>query len=124
MQLTTATLELTLATIGLYSAVLFAPLFVHGARRDRRELIRRSRAPLIGAGAGALLLLGAAGRPGRSRRRGDLERGAAIPAAHGSSILFWALVPLAGAVLWARIRGAPRRWLVIVFLVCSCSGRS
>jgi hypothetical protein len=92
-QLTTATLELTLATIGLYGAVLFAPLFVHGARRARRELIRRSRAPLIGAGAGALLLLVRPAAPGGHAAGVIWNAAQRFPAVHGSSILFWALVP-------------------------------
>jgi hypothetical protein len=31
---------------------------------------------------------------------------AKLPSLDGSSILFWLLVPLAGAVLWARLRGS------------------
>jgi hypothetical protein len=45
-----------------------------------------------------------------------------LPSVLGSSILFWALVPLGGAVLWARLRVAPRRWLVVVFLGCFLLG--
>jgi predicted lysophospholipase L1 biosynthesis ABC-type transport system permease subunit len=38
-----------------------------------------------------------------------------LPAVDGSSLLFWLLVPLAGAVLCVRLRIAPRPWLVAVF---------
>jgi hypothetical protein len=45
-----------------------------------------------------------------------------VPAIDGSSLVFWGLVPLSGAVLWARVARAPRRWTVTVFLGCFLIG--
>ena len=40
----------------------------------------------------------------------------------GSSLLYWALVPLSGAVLGWRLRVAPHRWPVAAFLGCFLVG--
>jgi hypothetical protein len=77
-----------------------------------------SRAPLLAALAGVLLLVAF---PARSEGRGAgaLWRIAGhLPAFDGTSLLFWVLVPLSGVVLCVRIRKAPRRWLVLAFALC------
>jgi hypothetical protein len=116
--------ELALAAIGLYGAVLFAPPFAlrlrgsDAARFDARRVALELRGPLMGAAAGVILLAAFPASPG-SHAAGLLWKVASrAPTVRGSSLAFWALVPLAGAVLWARISGAPRRWLVVVFLGC------
>jgi len=126
--------ELTLATIGLYGTVLFVPLLARRAAPDPRGPVARPaallRAARVGVGigdvrgalacavAGALLLVIWPATPG-SHAAGLLWNAARrLPAIGGTSLLFWVLVPLAGAVLWARIRAAPRRWSVIAFLGC------
>jgi hypothetical protein len=80
------------------------------------------RGPLAGAVLGVvLLLLRPTGTPVGSTAHGAglIWRVAEhFPALAGSSLLFWALVPLAGAVLWVRIRVAPRPWLVMAFAGC------
>jgi 4-amino-4-deoxy-L-arabinose transferase-like glycosyltransferase len=109
--------ELALATIGIYGAVLFAPALVRWLRSGR-DLLADARGPLAGATAGALLLLIEPARPGR-HDAGIIWRAAGhFPSLRGSSLLFWALVPLGGAVLWARARLAPRRFLVLAFSAC------
>jgi hypothetical protein len=76
----------------------------------------------VGAALGALLLLlRPTGTPVGSTAQGAgfIWRAAEhLPSLAGSPLLFWALLPLAGAVLWARIRVAPRPRLVIAFLAC------
>ncbi|MGI8412073.1 MAG: glycosyltransferase family 39 protein [Solirubrobacteraceae bacterium] len=114
--------ELALATIGLYGAVLFGPLL--GRRRGGgglgRELGRGSlrRGALVAAGAGALLLLIWPATPGDHAAGAIWNAARRLPAIDGTSLLFWVLVPLSGAVLWVRLRGAPRRWTVLVLLAC------
>lgn len=121
--LTPHTMELTLATIGLYGLILFAPALLEWARdwlpgRDRQELIAAGRGPLAAAVVGALLLVALPARPG-SEAAGDLWKIAGhLPAIHGSSLLFWVLVPLSGAVLWVRVARAPRPLLVASLTLC------
>jgi hypothetical protein len=111
--------ELTLATIGLYGAVLFAPAALASLRGPVAGL---PRGPLAGAAAGAILLLAFPARPG-AHAAGLLWNAAGrLPALDGSSLLFWALVPIAGAVLWIRLRDAPRRWPVATLLLCFLAG--
>ncbi|MDT5028876.1 MAG: hypothetical protein QOE61_5302 [Micromonosporaceae bacterium] len=105
--------ELALATIGLYGAVLFAPVLIAWARAPKPRLvagnqpISRVGGPLAGAAAGALLLLAFPASPG-AHAAGDIWKAAGhLPNLDGSSLLFWLLVPLAGAVLWIRLRAAP-----------------
>jgi hypothetical protein len=113
------TAELTLATIGLYGLILFAPRLVLAwrARGARPAPIRDAAGPLIGAGAGVLVLLL---WPATSAHGAGLIWNAAgrFPTIDHSSLVFWGLVPLSGAILWWRIRVAPRRWIVVVFLGC------
>lgn len=110
--------ELALATIGLYGAVLFGPSVLSRSLADPRGVLRAARGPLLGALAGALLLVAfpatsnihSAGLVWNVAKR--------FSTIDGSSLVFWLLVPLAGAVVWARLRAAPRRWLVAVLLFC------
>jgi 4-amino-4-deoxy-L-arabinose transferase-like glycosyltransferase len=109
--------ELALATIGLYGAVLFAPLLLRGIPRIGWPISPELRGPLAGAGLGALLLVLSPAHT--SHGEGFIWHTARhLPSLLGSSLLFWALVPIAGAVLWARLRVAPRPWLAVVFLGC------
>src|SRR5579859_162919 len=107
------TLELALATIAVYGAVLFGgPTLVQAAVRGERKPALAG--PLAAAGVGLLLLLIFPARPG-AHAAGDVWKVAAdLPKLDGSSLLFWVLVPLAGAVLWVRLRAAPSRWLPAV----------
>ena len=118
------TAELALATIGLYGFVLFAPRLIDALRSDLRasdraaRLAGTARGPLLGACAGGLLLLAFPAVPG-SQAAGDIWKIAAhLPTLHGSSLLFWVLVPLSGAVLWVRLRCTPQPWLVAVVTAC------
>jgi 4-amino-4-deoxy-L-arabinose transferase-like glycosyltransferase len=114
--------ELALAALGLYGAVLFAPLLLKRIQAAGLPTLSELRGPLLGAACGVLLLLlWPAGTPTGSNAQGAgfITRVAShLPSLVGSSLVFWALVPAAGAVLWARLRVAPRRWLVLVFLGC------
>ncbi len=116
--------ELGLATVGLYGAALFAPLLIAAAmawkipRGARDQLVRAAGGPLAGAGAGVLLLLAFPASPG-AHPAGDLWKAAGhLPVLDGSSLLFWLLVPISGAVLWLRVRAAPAPWPVAVFAAC------
>ncbi len=113
-----ATPELALATIGLYGAVLFAPELI--ARR--RELARVPRGPLLGALAGAILLLALPAHPGSDAAGVIWGAARHLPTLLGSSLVFWALVPLAGAVLAWRLPRAPRPWAVVGFAACFVVG--
>jgi 4-amino-4-deoxy-L-arabinose transferase-like glycosyltransferase len=112
--------ELTLATLGLYGVVLFAPLLLDnawGARRARlRELARALLWPGLGALTGALLLLAFPATPGVHSAGVLWNAAKRFPTPLGSSLLFWALVPLAGAILAWRWQLTPRRWLLFAFL--------
>jgi len=109
--------ELALATIGLYGAVLFAPVLM-GRVWPPQRVLREARGPLLAAAAAALLLATRPATPG-PHDAGIIWRAAShFPTVLGSSLVFWVLVPLSGAVLWFRIRVAPRRWLVITFALC------
>lgn len=113
------TMELLLATIGLYGLVLFAPQLILWLRGSRRPQVRAAvRGPLLAALAGAILLLVFPATPG-AHAAGDFWKVAShLPTIDGSSLLFWVLVPLAGAVLTVRLRVAPRPWLPAVFAAC------
>jgi 4-amino-4-deoxy-L-arabinose transferase-like glycosyltransferase len=117
--------ELALATIGLYGAVLFGlPLLARGWRR-RTELgpllsgiASDWRGALVAAAFGALLLAIWPATPG-AHAAGLLWNAARrLPAIDGTSLLFWVLVPISGAVLWIRVRLAPQPWLPAVFVAC------
>jgi hypothetical protein len=118
------TMELTLASIGIYGTVLFAPEWIPrvrellaGPERTRR-IAETVRAPLLAALAGVVLLAAFPATPG-NEAAGDIWKVAAhLPSIHGSSLLFWLLVPLACVVLWLRLRRAERPWLVAVIAGC------
>jgi hypothetical protein len=99
-------------------------LFPWRTLRDRAALMRRARGPLVGAAAGALLLVLWPALPGRGITSAGLLWNVArrLPAINDTSVLFWALVPLSGAILWARLRVAPRPWLPLTFLACFLVG--
>jgi 4-amino-4-deoxy-L-arabinose transferase-like glycosyltransferase len=110
-----ATLELTLATIGLYGAVLFAPAWL----RERPAGWPRG---LAGAGAAVVLLLLWPARYGPHSAGLLWNAGHRLPAIDGTSLLFWVLVPLGVTVLWVRLRAAPRALLAVVFVGCFLVG--
>lgn len=122
--------ELALATIGLYGLVLFAveivalgrACTVPGAPPVRALLRGPLRGPLLGAAAGVVLLLAFPARAGADSAGLIWAVSRHLPAVLGSSLLFWALVPAAGAILAWRIRVAPRRWMVVVFAACFLLG--
>jgi 4-amino-4-deoxy-L-arabinose transferase-like glycosyltransferase len=109
------TTELTLAVVGLYGALLFAPLAL--AR------VRSRRPPLTAAAVAAALLggvlLAVIPAAGGAHAAGALWSAARkLPTIGDTSLLFWVLVPLGAAVLWLRIRGSPRPWALSAFAVC------
>jgi len=111
--------ELALATFGLYGAVLFAPTLLEAAWAARDESYRRLaaalRAPALGLVLGALLLLAFPARPGVHSAGLLWNAAKRLPVPLGSSLLFWLLVPLSGAMLGWRWRVGPRRWLLFAF---------
>jgi 4-amino-4-deoxy-L-arabinose transferase-like glycosyltransferase len=113
--------ELTLATIGLYGAILFVPLLAMSAwGRPRDELLKRVRnVRAIAAGVllGALLLVAFPARPGHHAAGVLWNVSERLPIILGSSLLFWLLVPLAGAIVVWRFVAGPRPWLFTAFLV-------
>jgi 4-amino-4-deoxy-L-arabinose transferase-like glycosyltransferase len=119
------TLELSLATIGLYGLVLFGPQLAkrllserHGDAPPARRLADHARGAIAGAGLGAALLLAFPARPG-SEAAGDIWKiGAHLPAIDGTSLLFWVLVPVAVGLLWTRLRCSSRPWTVGVVAAC------
>jgi 4-amino-4-deoxy-L-arabinose transferase-like glycosyltransferase len=118
--LTLETPELALATIGLYGAVLFAPQLI-GNLKGGVEL-GGLRGPLIGAVLGALLLLAFPTRPGADAAGVIASTARHFPSVFGSSLVYWALVPLAGAILAWRIEQAPRMTPIVLFLSCFLLG--
>jgi hypothetical protein len=119
--LTVQTPELALATVGLYGAILFAVPLVGAARRRGIE-VRHVRGPIAGAVLGAALLLAFPAHPGAHAAGLLWNASKRLPAPDGTSLLFWALVPLAGAVVWARLRVAPRPLLVAFVLAAFLAG--
>ncbi len=119
-RLVVQTPELTLATIGLYGALLFAPLLGSAAWAARRRGLPRIaadvRLPAAGALAAALLLVAFPARPGIHSAGVIWNAAKRFPTPLGTSLLFWVLVPLAGAILVWRWRVGSRRWLVFAFL--------
>jgi 4-amino-4-deoxy-L-arabinose transferase-like glycosyltransferase len=121
--LTYHTAELALATLGFYGSVLFAPLLLHEIRRGepRRPWIRTAAVASTAVGAGLLLVFPAnlAGQPGGLAPTAGLiwRIAATVPSVAGSSLVFWLLVPIAGAVLAWRIGVASSRWRVGAYLV-------
>jgi 4-amino-4-deoxy-L-arabinose transferase-like glycosyltransferase len=122
--LVVATPELALATIGLYGVVLFAPQLWELARAGAQAAVWREqlRLPLIAAGVAALVLLCFPSRPNPDAAGAIASAARHAPDVLGSSLLYWALVPLSGAVLGWRLRVAPHRWPVAAFLGCFLVG--
>lgn len=121
-----ATLELTLAALGAYGIVLFAPVLASPAARG--EWRRYGRRALAGAALGAVLVLAFPMRPdlratGARTTAGLLWNAARHgPAVAGTPLLFWLLVPLAGAVLAWRLAVTPRRLASYAVLGCFLAG--
>ena len=111
--------ELALATFGLYGVVLFAPTLLEAASASRgmsrSQIVAALRAPAVGLVLGALLLLAFPARPGVHSAGLLWNAAKRLPVPLGSSLLFWGLVPLAGAILGWRWRVGPRRWLLFAF---------
>jgi hypothetical protein len=118
--------ELALATFGLYGAVLFAPALLAAAWGARMTSYRAVASALIepaaGVVLGALLLLAFPARPGFHSAGVLWNVAKRLPTPLGTSLLFWALVPLSGAVLAWRWRACPRRWLLFAFFACFLVG--
>lgn len=117
--------ELTLAVIGLYGSVLFAFTLPWRAAARRRRV---PRGALIAAVAGAVMLLLFPMHPA-AHRSGVVETAGLLwtiarhtPRVLDTSLLFWALAPLSGAVLWWRLGVAHRRWPAVVLLGCFLLG--
>jgi hypothetical protein len=111
--------ELALATFGLYGAVLFGPTLLGAAwaarGRSHREIVVALRASAIGLVLGVLLLLAFPARPGVHSAGLLWNAAKRLPVPLGSSLLFWVLVPLSGAILGWRWRVGPRCWLLFAF---------
>lgn len=121
----------TLAVVGVYAIVLFAPALVAGMRRRApggalgavvgRPLVRaRLRLALRLAAAGAavaVVLLVVEPLRGHVGDAGWLWRVADhAPVLLGNAGVFWILVPVGAAALVVRWRAAPRDWLGPLFL--------
>jgi hypothetical protein len=118
------TFELTLAVIGLYGAAMFAPVFPW---RDRSALRRILPGAAVAAAVCAVILLvfpaGPRPHPGVPLTAGFVWNAAGhLPKILGTSLLFWMLVPLAGAVLWYRFQETSHRVLMMVLLGCFLAG--
>jgi hypothetical protein len=119
--------ELALAALAVYGAVLFAP---HAGAAARNRVIPPDRLAArtrpgagwagIAALAGLLLLIGWPARPGSTAHSAgwlwNLAR--RLPGIDSSSLAFWALVPLAGAMIALRARLTPWRLLPAAFWGC------
>jgi 4-amino-4-deoxy-L-arabinose transferase-like glycosyltransferase len=113
--------QLTLAVVGLYGTVLFAPRFPWRDRTALKELLRGG-AVATAACAGFLIASPAApdSHPiGVKTTAGALWTVAShTPLVDGTPLLLWILVALAGPVLWWRFTIAPRRWLFVAWFGC------
>lgn len=113
--------ELTLAVIGLYGAVLFAPTLPW---RDPTALRSLLRGAVVAAAACAALLIVSPAPPdshpiGVKTTAGVVWTMAShTPLLDGTPLLLWILVALAGPVLWWRFTIASRRWLLVALLGC------
>jgi hypothetical protein len=118
--------ELALATLGLYGTVLFAPALLSAASSARgtgyRSLAIDLRGPAVGLVLGALLLAIFPAQPGEHSAGVLWNAAKRLPTPLGSSLLFWVLVPLSGAVIAWRWRVTPHRWLLFSFLTCFLVG--
>jgi len=118
------TMELTLASIGIYGTVLFAPQWIPRLRADLAagdgggRLRAVASRPLIAALGGAVFLLLFPAKPTPEPAGVVWKVASHLPVIAGSSLLFWVLVPLSCAVLLLRIERAPRPWLVAVVAGC------
>lgn len=123
--LSMGTPELTLATLGLYGAVLFLPPAVLSIRAGGtvRDAVGGRLAPVLaGAGTGALLLLVFPDRPAADAAGLIAAVARHFPVVLGSSLLLWALIPAAGASVVWRARVAPAPELIIVFTAAFLAG--
>ncbi len=111
------TAELTLATLGLYGAVLFAPVTLAELRR-RSRWWRPPAGPTAAAIGAAVLLAVWPASPGAHAAGALWSAARKLPDIGGSSLLFWVLAPLGGAVLWLRIGRAPHRGSALAFAAC------
>jgi hypothetical protein len=119
--LTLRTVGFTLALLGIYAAVVTGPALVRrlrgfraswalrvAARVSGREPPRRGVAIAAAVGALALLISPLAYRPLSARTPGDAgwlwKLSERFPELLGSSLLFWALVPLGAAALYLLAR--------------------
>ena len=130
--LTLRTVGFSVALFGVYAAAVMGPSLVRrlrmlrlpparlAARLSRRKLPWRGLAAAAAAGAMALLVSPLAYRPLSTATPGDAgwlwKLSERLPELLGSSLLFWALVPLGAAALFllARREGGPA--LPVVFL--------
>jgi hypothetical protein len=129
--LSAQTLELTLAAFAFYGSIVFAPevLELIAERRGSLRVWTKSSGPWIYAGLaaaalGVLLLVIWPARPGPVGHSAGLLWNAAhrLPAWHGSSLVFWVLVPLAGVVFVSRLRVSNRPGLLATFFGCFLLG--
>ena len=129
--LSAQTLELTLAAFAFYGAIVFAPVVLEliARRRTSLRVWIKGSGPWIYAGLaaavlGVLLLVIWPARPGPVGHSAGLLWNAAhrLPVWHGSSLVFWVLVPLAGVVFVSRLRVSPRPWLLATFFGCFLLG--
>jgi hypothetical protein len=108
--LSAQTVELALASAALYGVILFAPQAI-------RARARLDRLALAAAATGVVLLLIWPARPGPGAHSAGLIWNVArrLPSVDGSSLVFWALVPLSGIVLASRLRASSHRLLALSF---------
>jgi hypothetical protein len=134
--LTLRTVGFTVALLGAYGALIFGPGLLRRLRRLRSSFIARAwvgltgqaeevRRGLIAAAAAGVLVLAVspllyepitpqqAGDAGYLWRLSDW-----VPELFGSSLLFWALVPLGCAVLYLLVRRAGVWSLPAVYVAC------
>jgi hypothetical protein len=122
---TLRTVGFTVALFGIYAAIVAGPALVRrvralrdsralrvAARLTRRDLPRRGLAIAAGAGAAALLVSPLSYKPLSAATPGDAgwlwKLSDKLPDLLGTSLVFWALVPLGAAALYllARREGA------------------
>ena len=121
--LTLRTATFTIALLGLYAAAIWWPAVARRLAETRSAAMPRPSAGVVGAlAAGALLLLvspllyrpvvpGVGGDAGYLWRLSDR-----FPELAGSSLLFWALVPLGALAAWRLGRRAGAASLPVVYL--------
>jgi Dolichyl-phosphate-mannose-protein mannosyltransferase len=134
--LTLRTVGFTVALGGAYGALVFGPGLVRGLRRLRSSIFARAyveisgradalrRGVAIAAGVGVLLLVISPllYKPITPEQAGDAgylwQLSDRFPELFGSSLLFWALVPLGCIVLYLLVRRAGIWSLPAVYLAC------